>query len=199
MSERGNDQSHTAVLLEKNGRFFFYQPDTGVISSDDSLEGAYAKFASARRKFLDDVEKSGLTLGVPSGAAPVPTGPSARGTAAELKVFLAKTCIVLLVVAVVGGLAATLVARSVSGIAGAINQALAPLKSITLGDVAGKAADVAKDAQSLTKQQKESLRQSIATISRELAPIAEAWRNPPDATQPSSNSETRPAPTSPGR
>jgi hypothetical protein len=193
MSERGSDQSaQSAVLLEKNGRFFFYQPDTGVISSDASIEGAYAKFAAARRTFLDEVDRAGLTLSGARASVPATQAAPTRSIAAELKLFLAKTCVVLLVIAIVGGLAGSLVARSVSGLAAAIDQALAPLKSITLADVAGKASDVAKDAQSLTTQQKDSLRQSIGTISRELGPIVDAWRNPP-AGQPNSNSETAPA------
>jgi hypothetical protein len=194
MSAPGSDQSaHSAVLLEKNGRYFFYQPHTGVISSDENIEKAYAKFASARRIFLEEVGQAGLTLGAAPATQPAasPAG-STRSTAAELRLFLAKTCVVLLIIAIVGGVAGSLVAKSVSGLAAAIDHAIAPLKSITLADVAGKASDVAKDAQSLTKQQKESLRQSIGTISRELGPIADAWRNPP-AGPSNGNSETAPA------
>ena len=193
MSERSADQSPpAAVLLEKDGRFVFYQPDIGVIASDDSIDAAYAKFASARRGFLEEVERAGLTTGGAFVARAAEHTARPRDFAGELKLFLVKTCIVLLVVGAIGAL----LARSVSDLTSAIDQALKPLKTITLADVARKAADVAKDAQTLTKQEKESLRQSVGTISREIEPIVDAWRTPPTAI---SNPEAAPARNTTGR
>ena len=185
MPERTADQSsHTAVLLQRGERFFFYQPDTGLISSDESIETAYAKFESLRGGFLDEAQRAGLTRG--QGVVPGLASQTAmpRDFAGELKLFLAKTCIVLVVVAAIGAFAGLMVARSVGGLAAAIDQAVTPLKSIALSDVARKAADVAKDIQSLTKEDRELLRQSLGTISRESESIVDSWRNPPPPAQP---------------
>ena len=200
MSERRNDQSPpTAVLLEKDGRYFFYQPDTGLIASDESIETAYAKFESARRGFIEEVERAGLTRGQAVGSEQAASTVMSRDFAGELKLFLAKACIVLVLVATVGGLVGALAARSVGGLAAAIDQALTPLKTLTLSDVARKAADIARDSQSLTPQEKESLRQSIGTISREVGPIVDTWRNPPPLAQPTNNPEAAPGTKPSGR
>ncbi len=195
MSDSADRSPPIAVLLEKDGRFFFYQPDTGLIASDTNIEAAYAKFEGTRRGFLQEVERAGLTRReavVPWQAAPAAMP---RDFVGELKLFLAKTCIVLVVVGAVGAFAGVMVGRSIGGLTAAIDQAVTPLKSIALSDVARKAADIARDVQSLTKEQKDSLRQSIGTISREIEPVVDTWRNPPPATNP----ETAPATKPPGR
>ena len=204
MSERGTGHSQlAAVLLEKGGKFYFYQPGTSVIASGDTIETAYGKFLDARHDFLTQVESAGLqvdaaglTVGEPAGPMTVEARIGRRGAFAELALFLAKTCIVLMII---GGITATVVVRAASGIAEAVDHALKPVSTISLADISHKAADIVKDAQSLTKEQRESLRLSIGTISREIEPYVEAWRNPPTATQPNSNPEAAPAKNSTGR
>jgi hypothetical protein len=75
-------------------------------------------------------------------------------------------------------------AKSIDGVASGVSQALAPFSSIVLADVVRKADDVASDARSLTVEQKESLRRSIGILSRELQPLFEAWRDPPQTQAP---------------
>jgi len=185
MPQRTNEQSETdVILIEKNGRFFFFQPDIGVIASDEGIEGAYGKFSDARRAFWNDVAQAGLAAGGPGAvAAPLRgrgeivavAGPGRRGVAAELGLFVAKLCIA---VALIGGVGAMVVSRAASGIATTLQQVGSP-KPISLADVSRKAADIVKDIHSLSKEDKEALLQSVAAISRELDPLVDAWRNPP--------------------
>jgi hypothetical protein len=184
MSQRMGDQSQAnVVLIERNGRFFFFQPDIGVIASDQGIEEAYGRFSEVRRAFWNDVSQAGLTV----GRAGVVAGPShtghetvavvghgRRGMAAEIGLFVAKVCIVF---ALIGAIGVTVVARAGAGIATMLQQVELP-KQISLADVSRKAADIVKDIQSLTKEEKESLVRSVAAISRELDPVVDAWRNP---------------------
>jgi len=185
MPQRTSEQSETdVVLIEKNGRFFFFQPDIGVIASDEGIEGAYGKFSDARRAFWNEVAQAGLEAGG-QGAVAGSRRPGReivavaargrRGMVAELGLFVAKLCIVF---ALIGGVGAVVVTRAAGGIATALQQ-IGPPKPISLADVSVKAADIVKDIQSLTKEEKESLLRSVAAISRELDPIVEAWRKPP--------------------
>jgi hypothetical protein len=183
MSERsGGDSPAAAVLLEKGGKFYFYQPGTSVIASDANVETAYGKFLQARREFQEQVDAAGLTLGGPSAPTTIEARIGGRSTAGELTLFLAKACIVLVIV---GGILAAVAERAATGIAAAIDNSLRPVSTISLADVSHKAAEIVKDIHSLTKEDRESLRQSLATISREIEPYADAWRNPPAAPQPS--------------
>ena len=180
MSQRTIERSKASVtLLENNGRIFFFQPDIGVIASDESLEKAYAKFIGARQAYWSEVDGSGLRIGggsiVPAQEITVSTT-GARSAWVELGLFVAKFCIVLVVIAGVGGVLVTRVAGSIGA---AIDNAVGPSKSISLADVVRKSSDVVKDLQSLTGEEKEALRRNVAAISRELAPIVDAWRNPP--------------------
>lgn len=186
MSQRSSDQSEPAVnLLERNGRFFFYQPDIGVIASDDGIDRAYEKFLSARRAFWSELDAAGLRTADRGTAGGGPTSTSARngvsvpmsrGLTTELGMFVAK---LLIAIALFGGIGGMVAMRAAEGVGGAIDRAIAPSKSISLADVSRKAADIVKDMRSLTREEKESLRQSVAAISRELEPIVDAWRNPP--------------------
>jgi hypothetical protein len=173
----------SAVLVEKGGRFFVYDPTLSVIAADDTVEKAYDKFLSAKRAYLDDVAQAGLSMARPS-AAPAGQSVTPRHFVGELGLFLAKICIVFVLVGVLVLIAADQAARTVDRLASGIDQTIAPLKSISLADLAVKAADIAKDAQELPAEKKEELRRSIGTISRETAPFFDAWRNPPQA-QPS--------------
>ena len=56
-------------------------------------------------------------------------------------------------------------------------------KFLPAGNAWGSSMLTLQNAQLLTKQEKESLRQSVGTISREIEPIVDAWRNPPVAPQ----------------
>jgi len=187
MPQRSTGQSEPAVnMVEKNGRFFFFQPDIGVIASDDAIEGAYEKFLGARRAFWCELHAAGLTAGDrgmvarldPTIASPrnAVSVPKSRGLTTELGIFVAKLLIALALFAGIGGI---VIGRTAEGVTGAIDRAIGSSKSISLADVSRKAADIVKDMQSLTREEKESLRQSMAVISRELDPIVDAWRNPP--------------------
>jgi hypothetical protein len=182
MSQTTSEQSEaTANLLERDGRFFFFQPDIGVIASDEDIDRAYAKFGEARRAFRHEAERAGLVVGgaafaQPGSDAGLPPAPGNRSVGVELGMFAAKLVIALVLIGAIGG---AVISRGASGVAAAIDQAIGPTKSISLADITRKAADIVKDIQSLTKEEKESLRQSVGAISRELGPIADAWRNPP--------------------
>lgn len=161
----------TAVLVEQGGRFFFYQPGIALIASGDSLANAYRKFVGQRRDFIEEIERFGF-VGNRAPAAQYSAGPivgAHRGVASELGLFAAK-CVV--AVLLVGGLLAAAAAG------------LAPQGGISFSDVVNKVGDIAKDIQSLPADRKEALRQSVGAISRELAPAADAWRNPPPGSEP---------------
>jgi hypothetical protein len=179
MSQRTDDSGRSVTLVEKNGRFFFFQPDVGVIASDESIESAYQKFLGARQAFQREVEQAGLAVGGNQGVSSeqqIMVAPAGRNILSELGLFVAKFCIALVLIAVISGVVVT---RATNGIAAAIEHAIGPVKSISMGDVSLKAADVLKDLRSLTAQEKESLRQNIGAIARELEPMIDAWRNPP--------------------
>lgn len=169
-------------LLENNGRIFFFQPDIGVIASDENLEKAYGKFLDARRTFWSEVEGAGLKAGgvVDRGGAasvardPVPDTSSRRTMVAELGLFAAKFCIALVITC---GLVGVVAMRAVDGISGAIAQATP--KQLSLADVTHKTADILKDIRSLSPQDREELLRNVGEISREFQPIVDAWRNPP--------------------
>jgi hypothetical protein len=185
MLQQTNDQSEAdIVLIEKDGRYFLFQPDIGVIASAESIDGAYSKFSAARRAFWTEVAQAGLATGGQTAVAAPSRGVRAvaaparlaqRGVAAELGLFVAKFVIVLVVIGVI---ASALGARVADNIATALSQVKAP-KQLSFADVSHKAADIARDIQSLSKEERETLLRSLATISRELDPMLDAWRNPP--------------------
>jgi hypothetical protein len=168
----------SAVLVEKSGRFFVYEPTLGVIMADDTVQKAYDKFLDAKRAYLDNVAQAGLTLAPPS-AAPSAQLIAVRPFVDELGLFLAKTCVVFVLIGILVLMAADQAGRAVNRLALGIDQAIAPLRSISLADVVAKAAAIAKDAHDLPTEKKEALRRSIGTISVEAAPFVDAWRNPP--------------------
>ena len=173
VSEIRSDRSPgEAVLLAKGGRFYIYEPDLAVIASGDSVEAAYRHFGDARQEYLGELERAGVSIGGP-------VVPLRRDVRRELTVFCAKLCIVLVVIAAVGVPAILGVGRSIDGLATALSGAVDSMGSLSLGDLAQKAAAIAKDAQSLPDDKKEQLRQSIGIISREASPLLDAWRNPP--------------------
>jgi hypothetical protein len=174
VSELRPDKSPGAtILLAKDGKFFVYEPGVAVIASGDSVEAAYRNYGDVRQDYLLQLERAGVTVGRPAS-------PMRQDVRRELMIFFAKLCIVLLVVVAVGAPAIVAIGRSFDGLATTLSGAFASAGSISLVDLTQKAADIAKDAQSLPDEKKEQLRQSIGAISREAGPFVDAWRNPPE-------------------
>ena len=161
------------VLLAKDGKFFVYEPGLAVIASGDSVEAVYRRFGEVRQEYLSQLEHAGVSAGRPAVSA-------RQEMRRELTVFIAKFCIVLVLIAAMGVPAAVGISRSIEGLNAALSTAVGSAGSLSLGDLADKAAVIAKDAQSLPDEKKEQLRQSVGAISREMAPIVDAWRNPPE-------------------
>jgi hypothetical protein len=169
-----------AVLFEKDGRFYFFDPGFGVIASDITVEQAYGKFTELRAAHTCEIRRAGLgPLSSPSRAADIAPH---QGVRQELGLFAAKFILALVIVAAVGLPIAASVARSVSA---ALSGAIASVQPISLADVVQKAADIARDAEELSPQKKEAMRQSIAVIKRELGPLFDAWSDPPNQRPPS--------------
>src|SRR5260370_21071112 len=95
---RADESRSGAVLIERHGRFFVYEPWIGVVGSGETVEAAYRAFIGAKRGLMEEVERAGLTIEAAPLTAPAAQTPTRRGIAVELGVFLAKTCIVLLIV-----------------------------------------------------------------------------------------------------
>jgi hypothetical protein len=187
MSEKRLDPlAFTAVMVEREGKFFFFQPEIGVIASDTSLDGAYNKFVATRRLFLADIEQSGLTVAetANSTAVSVAMQGNHRGIAAEMGVFAVKLATVVVVIGALGAFAASAIGKAVGDAGASIASTFEGVGKISLADVSTKAAAIARDAKNLSPERKELLRQSVGTISRELQPLVEAWRNPPLAPSP---------------
>jgi hypothetical protein len=163
----------TAVLVERGGSFFVYEPNLGIITSDETVEGAYRRFASAKRALAEDAERAGLTLrrSVAPPRLPAQTRRSAsgrRGVVAELTMFVAKIGIFFVVVGAIG-----------AAVAMAVGGTSPNVKPLGMADIADKAGEIARDISSLSPEKKELLRQSVGTVSHELDPVVDAWRNPP--------------------
>lgn len=165
----------SAVMIERAGRFFFYQPETGVVASGASLEGAFEDFSRKRTLHAEEVALAGILI--ERAPAAVEGGPLRRDLKGELVLFLAKFCVVIVVLAV----AAVIVVSAISGAAQKIVATLAPLGAISMRDAADKAELMARDIREMPPERKDALRRSIAVISREVEPYVEAWRNPATA------------------
>jgi hypothetical protein len=173
LESRQEGEPWTAVLLERGGSFFVYEPNLGIIASDDTVEGAYRRFSGVRRSLVEDAERAGLVLRRPVEqvrlhARPHSPAGSQRGVVEELTIFLAKTGIFILVVGVIG-----------LAIAMTVGHVASNVKPLAMADIADKAADIARDTSTLSPEKKELLRQSVGVVSRELGPVIDAWRNPP--------------------
>jgi hypothetical protein len=168
---RQEGEEATAVLLERGGSFFVYEPNLGIIASDETVEGAYRRFTGARLALAEEAERAGLTLSRSFVPARLPARPARvvagghRGVVAELSLFVAKLGIFFLIVGGIGlGVATTVGSRG---------------RPLGMADVADKAAEIARDVSNLPAEKKELLRQSVGVVSRELGPVFDAWRNPP--------------------
>jgi hypothetical protein len=161
----------------REGRFFFYQPELGVIASDETITRADEKFLNAKRTFLEDVDRAGLVSERPASAIPV-SAPPPRSLRSELGLFLAKTCMVFLLLGVIVSLAASVVSHSVENVTSEISASLEKLSRLSLSDIAVKAADIARDAHNMPEERKLLLKDSVSALSREMGPIVDAWRNP---------------------
>ena len=160
----------TAVLLERGGSFFVYEPNLGIIASDGTVEGAYRRFTGAKLALVEDAERAGLALRRSTVPDRLPARPrkvavGQRGVVAELSLFVAKIGILFLVVGAIG-----LAVAMTTGSGG---------KSLGMADIVDKAAEIARDVSGLPPEKKELLRQSVGVVSRELGPVFDAWRNPP--------------------
>jgi hypothetical protein len=171
---RPDQLSASTVVLAKDGKFFVYEPGLGVIASGSSIETAYEKFNDTRQTYLAEVEHAGLRAVRPAPRL------LQTSVARELAMFCSKFCIVLIVltsVAIPGGMA---VSHALEQAVANVSKNFASTGSVSLKDVAQKAADIAKDARDLPPEKKELLRRSLGEISREIEPFVDAWRNPPD-------------------
>src|SRR5476651_212630 len=89
-------QRSSAVLLEKEGRFFIYQPEIGIIASDDDIERAYKKFAGVRQEYYREMAGAGLEI--PQDPEVVARRRILGSIGRELGGFLARIAIVIIVV-----------------------------------------------------------------------------------------------------
>lgn len=183
--------SSQTVLLENGGKFFVYQPASGVIASGDTVSSAYQKFTEAQRLFLDNVQQAGLSaVAWESGGSGAFAGGGATGVAVhrsalgEIGLFAAKFGLVLLVVGAMGVVAAGAIGSAIGGAAQEVSRALAGVGSLTLSDIVNKSDDIVRDFKSVPDQRKEDFRKNVGEISRQLSPVIDAWRNPPDTAPP---------------
>jgi hypothetical protein len=164
----------STILIARSGKFFVYEPGLGVIASGQKVEEAYERFGVMRQRYFEEVESAGLTA-----CRPLPRA-SGQGIGRELSIFFLKVCIFVGVLAAIVVPLTASIGRAVEQTVVAISSNLSSTGSISLKDVAQKAADIAKDAQDLPPEKKEILKQSLGVISRELKPFVDAWRSPPN-------------------
>jgi hypothetical protein len=181
LEKRKNQPPFSAVLLERNGRYYFFDSLSSVIASGDTVAQAYEKFTAVQVDQFGEFERAGL--GQPGVAGRAGDAATRPGFGRELGLFIAKFCLALLIIAAFG---LPVVAGIARGIEAAVSAATASIHPISLADIADKAADVAGDAQRLTPEKKESLRRSIGIIKRELGPVVDALSEPSQP-QPASN------------
>jgi hypothetical protein len=185
MDVQGGRESFSAILIEREGRFFFYQPGLGVVASGDTIAAAHRKFADARDELLEEARRAQLEIGQPAAAmAPAPMGAAvavmpSSSIAHELTIFLAKLCMVLVVIGVIGGIAASAIEKQVGQLSA--NMAASQL---SLGTIVQKSEEIVRDVRATPVESKEALRRNIAVIARSLAPFTDAWRNPEAVPEP---------------
>ena len=163
MLEESRDQLPSRVLLiEKEGRFYFFDSGLDTIASGDTLEHAYEKFTKQASSRASDIAQARVSRSIrrPSGVG------------RELGLFALKFCLAL---AILAAIAVPLMVSVAHGIEGAISQVAGQVagsvQQISLADIAAKAEDIARDAEALPPEKKKALRQSITTIKRELGRV----------------------------
>jgi hypothetical protein len=176
---RSKRSPSTVVLVEKDGRFYVYRPELGVIASDASITRAYEKFLASERVLLDDLGQAGLLLERPASAIPDSASPS-RSLTYDLGLFLTKACVVFLLIGVIFMIAASMVSNVVENLASPIMSSLERLGHLSINDIAAKVSDIARDAHDMSEERKRQLRDSVGALSREMQPIIDAWQYPRD-------------------
>ncbi len=176
--------SPQVVLLERGGRYYFYQPAIGLIASGDDVASAYQKFDNAKRLYLDDVRRAGLAIPAAAEIRPATGVAVHRGFASEIALFATKCALVLVLIGGIGAVAVSAVQNSLAGVAQGLSRAVAAVGSVTLSDVVTKSDDIVRDLNTLPENRKEDLRRNVGEISRQLTPITETWRNPPASAGP---------------
>ncbi len=174
---RSAEELSSAVLVEKEGKFFVYQPGLGIVVAGDDVGSAYQQFVEARDEYLKRVERAGLSLDLEVPQQQSRDWSVRRDVRSELGMFVAKTCIVFLFAAALLGPVVLVASRTVERVGGSVGQTLGVLGSVSFSDVSRKAAEVAHDLQELPEEAKQRLQQSVGTIARELAPLVDAWRH----------------------
>jgi hypothetical protein len=184
-----HERPASTILVERNGKFFFYEPDHGVIASGSTVDSAFDQFTRTWNARFEQAEQAGIPIEVGRARTLGDKVAVRSDIVGELKIFLAKIAIVLVILAVVGLLAV----KAVGGVAEKLASALAPLGSISMVDIANKAEIIVKDVQAMPPERKDALRRSLAILSREVEPLAEAWRNPsPETPAPDRPAQTKP-------
>lgn len=175
------------MLLKKDGRFFCYEPGLPVIASGASMVEAHEKFLNSKAELLEASKYSGVdigdTLSRDTGRArslDIRATPSrsliavpSRNFLGELALFICKTVILLLIIAGLGW-----------KVAQVVSSADANSKALSLNDISRKSEEVARDIRTVSTDSRETLRRSIAALSRFLAPLGDAWRNPDGIPEP---------------
>jgi hypothetical protein len=169
---RSNPIPSHAVLMERDGQFFLYEPDIGVIASGTTADEAHRKFTAAKRAYVEEIQRAGLSV------SPIERRSDAvsfrQDFRSELKLFAAKIAMVLVLLAAV----CLFLVQGVAGAGEQLVRIVTAVGTISMNDVAGKAEIIVKDVQAMPPERKEALRRSLATLSREIDPFVEAWRNP---------------------
>lgn len=179
------ERHYTALLQERNGKFFIYQPEFGIIAVGESITAAHEKYLSLKRDFLTEIEHAGLQDLLPSPVTLTgghsPAG-SRRGTlSAELRLFIAKTSIVLAIMGLIGVTLVISTKRPIDRLIASatdIVRTAHSLEHISAIDIVNK---IAQHAQAVPPARKEKLRQDIETLSREAAPLISSWQKPSPA------------------
>ena len=97
-------------------------------------------------------------------------------------IFLSKLCIVLLVIEVIGGIAASAIEKQV----GQLSASRGGESSFLWGP--SSRSRIVRDVRATPAESKEALRRNIAVIARSLAPFTDAWRNPEAVPEPEGDS-----------
>lgn len=173
---------YRVILSEKNGKFYFYQPELNLIASGDTVAVAYENFRDVRLEFLHEIERAGLENELPTPRARRVKGTPRDGQpiVRELGMFIVKTAIVLVIVAVIGIAGMFAAERSVGRLtarldAGAFKNLFGGVQHASLVDFINKAA---VHAEAMPPARKEQLRESVGILAREAKPIVEAIEAP---------------------